>query len=101
MASRTYVGCPCPPTVSFVQRIGSALLYAVCSGLITVVNKVVLTTYGYVPCRSAGSFIPLFHNRFPSFQILAIGQVGDDRKPGYSLIVFNMHAGFSSSNQVF
>ena len=37
-------------------------------------------------------FIPLLHNRFPSFQLLAIGQVGDDCKTGYSLIVFNMHA---------
>lgn len=93
MASRTCVGCPCPPTVSFVQRIGSALLYAVCSGLITVVNKVVLTSYGYVVSCSQRAFSsPLFHNRFPSFQLLAIGQVGDDCKTEYSLIVFNMHA---------
>jgi hypothetical protein len=48
MASKTYFGCPCPPTISFLQRVGSALFYGACSGLITVVNKLVLTSYGYV-----------------------------------------------------
>jgi len=48
MTSKTYFGCPCPPTISFVRRLGSALLYGACSGLITIVNKLVLTTYGYV-----------------------------------------------------
>jgi len=58
MSSRTFCGCPCPPTVSLIQRLGSALFYAACSGLITIVNKIVLTSYG-----------------FPSFQLLAIGQL--------------------------
>ncbi|CAF2032973.1 unnamed protein product [Rotaria magnacalcarata] len=58
MTSNTWLGCPCPPTVSFVRRVGSALLYAICSGLITIVNKLVLTSY-----------------EFPSFQLLAIGQL--------------------------
>ncbi|CAF0875222.1 unnamed protein product [Adineta steineri] len=44
--------------VSFIQRVFSAVLYGTCSGLITVVNKLVLTSYG-----------------FPSFQLLAIGQL--------------------------
>ncbi|CAF1085469.1 unnamed protein product [Rotaria sordida] len=44
--------------ISFIQRFGSALFYGICSGLITVVNKLVLTSYG-----------------FPSFQLLAIGQL--------------------------
>jgi len=33
--------------VTIVQRLGSAVFYALCSGLITVVNKLVLTSYGY------------------------------------------------------
>jgi len=48
MTSKTYLGCPCPPTISFVQRLGSALFYGACSCLITIVNKLVLTSYGYV-----------------------------------------------------
>ncbi|CAM4798632.1 unnamed protein product [Rotaria magnacalcarata] len=48
----------CPQNVTFVHRVGSAIFYASCSGLITVVNKLVLTSYG-----------------FPSFQLLAIGQL--------------------------
>jgi len=48
MTTRTYLGCPCPPTISFIQRLGSALLYGVCSILITIINKIVLTSYGYV-----------------------------------------------------
>ncbi|CAF0764349.1 unnamed protein product [Adineta ricciae] len=58
MTRKTYFGCPCPPTVSFLRRLGSALFYATCSSLITIVNKLVLTTYG-----------------FPSFQLLAVGQL--------------------------
>ncbi|CAF0977127.1 unnamed protein product [Rotaria sordida] len=58
MTCKTCLGCPCPPTISFVQRLGSALFYGACSGLITVVNKLVLTSY-----------------EFPSFQLLAIGQL--------------------------
>ncbi|CAM4819375.1 unnamed protein product [Rotaria magnacalcarata] len=81
MTSNTWLGCPCPPAVSFVRRVGSALLYAICSGLITIVNKLVLTSYEYVLffccCRGCclSSFVPLLHNRFPSFQLLAIGQL--------------------------
>lgn len=43
---------------TLVQRLGSALFYALASALITVVNKIVLTSYG-----------------FPSAKILAIGQL--------------------------
>ncbi|CAF0744014.1 unnamed protein product [Adineta ricciae] len=53
---------PKPPPNSanftFLQRLSSALFYGICSGLITVVNKLVLTSYG-----------------FPSYQLLAIGQL--------------------------
>ncbi|XP_048255652.1 UDP-N-acetylglucosamine/UDP-glucose/GDP-mannose transporter-like isoform X2 [Haliotis rufescens] len=45
-------------SVSLFQRLYSAVFYGVASFLIIVVNKIVLTTY-----------------RFPSFQILAIGQM--------------------------
>ena len=48
MTSVTFPGCPCSMTLPFVQRLGSALCYAICSVLITIVNKVVLTSYGYV-----------------------------------------------------
>ncbi|UJR32177.1 hypothetical protein I4U23_019642 [Adineta vaga] len=58
MTRTPYFRCSCLPTMSFVQRFGSALFYGACSGLITIVNKVVLTTYG-----------------FPSFQLLGIGQL--------------------------
>ncbi|UJR14590.1 hypothetical protein I4U23_001585 [Adineta vaga] len=47
-----------PSNVTFIQRLFSAFFYGICSGLITVVNKIVLTSYG-----------------FPSFQLLAIGQL--------------------------
>ena len=85
MASQTYLGCPCPPTVSFVRRVGSALFYGACSCLITIVNKLVLTSYGYVlfflfEKFFRSSFEPLLRNRFPSYQLLAIGQVGGHRK---------------------
>ncbi|XP_049851078.1 UDP-sugar transporter UST74c-like [Schistocerca gregaria] len=46
------------PTTALVRRIGSAVLYGACSFLITVVNKTVLTTYG-----------------FPSAQVLGLGQM--------------------------
>ncbi|XP_047105421.1 UDP-sugar transporter UST74c isoform X1 [Schistocerca piceifrons] len=46
------------PTTALVRRIGSAVLYGACSFLITVVNKNVLTTYG-----------------FPSAQVLGLGQM--------------------------
>ena len=81
MARRTYVACPCSPTVSFTQRIGSALFYAICSSLAIVVNKVILTTYEYMAATCQSNITSLFHNRFPSYQLLAIGQVGNDRKP--------------------
>ncbi|CAF3588528.1 unnamed protein product [Rotaria sp. Silwood1] len=58
MTCATCCDCPCPPTISFVRRLGSALFYGACSGLITIVNKLVLTSY-----------------EFPSFQLLAIGQL--------------------------
>jgi hypothetical protein len=97
MASTTVFGCPCPPTITFVQRLGSALFYGACSGLITVVNKLVLTSYGYVLLFIRGiflsSFVPLLHNRFPSFQLLAIGQVGDNSEEGH-LLVLIAHAVF-------
>ena len=85
MTSKTYLGCPCPPTISFVQRLGSALFYGACSCLITIVNKLVLTSYGYVFFLfeiffSQQFHTPYYNNRFPSFQLLAIGQVGDNRK---------------------
>ncbi|CAF1166445.1 unnamed protein product [Rotaria sp. Silwood1] len=47
-----------PQNLLFIQRLSSALFYGICSGLITIVNKLVLTSYG-----------------FPSFQLLAIGQI--------------------------
>jgi hypothetical protein len=85
MTSKTYLGCPCPPTISFVQRLGSAIFYGACSCLITIVNKLVLTSYGYViffymRFFFRSSFVPLLHNRFPSFQLLAIGQVSENRE---------------------
>ncbi|XP_049774352.1 UDP-sugar transporter UST74c isoform X2 [Schistocerca cancellata] len=46
------------PTTALVRRVGSAVLYGACSFLITVVNKTVLTTYG-----------------FPSAQVLGLGQM--------------------------
>lgn len=67
--------CPCPPNVLFFQRITSALFYALCSGLITVVNKIVLTSYGYVLEMNTTLRGTYFVFRFPSFQLLAIGQV--------------------------
>ncbi|XP_018334922.1 UDP-sugar transporter UST74c [Agrilus planipennis] len=43
---------------SFFKRVGSALFYGIASFMITVVNKTVLTSYG-----------------FPSFQVLGLGQM--------------------------
>ena len=61
MASKT--------TVTLVQRLQSALFYGLCSGLITIVNKLVLTSYGYVahlpgvmPSRAI-----LYHSGFHHF----------------------------------
>lgn len=45
-------------TSILIKRVGSAVLYGACSFLITVVNKTVLTTYG-----------------FPSSQVLGLGQM--------------------------
>ncbi len=47
MTSKTSSSSSHPPTVLFIHRLGSALFYGLCSGLITVVNKLVLTSYGY------------------------------------------------------
>jgi len=60
----------------FIQRLGSALFYGICSGLITVVNKLVLTSYGYA-IYSLNIFWIISYYRFPSFQLLAIGQVNN------------------------
>ncbi|CAF1111488.1 unnamed protein product [Adineta steineri] len=77
MTSQTYCGCPCPPTISFVQRVGSALLYAACSGLITIVNKVVLTTYGYLTVSIVILYTARSFNiiRFPHFSENVINKI--------------------------
>ncbi|RZF33471.1 hypothetical protein LSTR_LSTR010127 [Laodelphax striatellus] len=49
---------PQPPVQSPFKKLMAALFYAICSLLITIVNKSVLTSYG-----------------FPSFQVLAFGQM--------------------------
>jgi hypothetical protein len=55
----------------------AALFYALASFLITLTNKVVLTSYKCVQCGFNDSFWANFHYNyfsFPSFQALAFGQ---------------------------
>ncbi|CAF1014075.1 unnamed protein product, partial [Didymodactylos carnosus] len=70
---RKRLECPSPPTVSFLQRISSALLFATSSCLITIINKIVLTSYG-----------------FPSFQLLGIGQLAVSAVILYCLRCMNL-----------
>ncbi len=48
MHSTSVTNLPFPTPSSFFERLGSAVFYGACSGLITIVNKLVLTSYAYV-----------------------------------------------------